>query len=66
MLGVGERSIVGRSLVAKRDRRNGSDYAGISSDNLGEKPGHRKPKGSWGRLIRPGLVGALAEAERRR
>jgi hypothetical protein len=34
-----------------------SDYAGLSNDKLGEKPSRRKSKVSWGRLIRPGLVG---------
>jgi len=33
------------------------DYAGISSANPDEKSGRRKPKVSWGREIRPGLVG---------
>ena len=28
----------------------------MSSDNVGENPTRRKPKVSWGRLIRPGLV----------
>jgi hypothetical protein len=28
-----------------------SDYAGMSSDKPGEKPGRRKPKVSWGRII---------------
>ena len=36
------------------DRR---DYVGISSANSDEKSGRRKPKVSWGRDIRPGLVG---------
>ncbi len=36
--------------------RNGSDYAGMSSENLDEKTRRRKSKVSWGRLIRPGLV----------
>ena len=36
------------------DRR---DYVGISSVNSDEKSGRRKPKVSWGRYIRPGLVG---------
>ena len=36
------------------------DYAGISSANSDEKSGRRKPKGSWGREIRPGLVGPKA------
>jgi hypothetical protein len=30
-----------------------SEYAGISSDKPGEKPGRRKPKVSWGRIILP-------------
>ena len=30
-----------------------SDYAGMSSDKPGEKPGRRKPKVSWGRIILP-------------
>ena len=37
--------------------RDRSDYAGMSSDNAGENPAHRKPKGSWGRQVHPGLVG---------
>jgi hypothetical protein len=36
------------------------DYAGISSVNSDEKSGRRKPKVSWGRYIRPGLVGPKA------
>ena len=42
-----------------------SDYAGMSNDKAGENPARRKPKVSWGREIRPGLAGALDEAERR-
>ena len=30
---------------------------GISNDNAGEKPAHRKTKVSWATLIVPGLVG---------
>ena len=33
-------------------------YVDTSSENAGEKPARRKPKVSWGRLIRPGLVSA--------
>ena len=44
----------------------GSDYAGMSNDKAGENPARRKPKVSWGRQFRPGLAGALVEAERRR
>ena len=43
-----------------------SDYAGMSNDKTGENPVRRKPKVSWGREIRPGLVGTLVKAERRR
>ena len=31
-----------------------NEDAGISSDNAGEKPAHRKSKVSWARLILPG------------
>ncbi len=43
---VGEHSIVGRSQTARTGRRDGRDYADISSDNAGEKPARRKPQGS--------------------
>jgi hypothetical protein len=36
------------------------DYAGISSAKSREKRDRRKPKVSWGREIRPGLVGPKA------
>ena len=36
------------------------DYAGISSVKECVKHSRRKPKVSWGRLIRPGLVGPKA------
>ena len=36
----------------------GRAYADISSDKAREKRARRKPKVSWGRLIRPGLVGS--------
>ena len=35
----------------------------MSSVNLGEKPRHRKPKVSYGRLIRVGLVGPKPRAK---
>ena len=35
----------------------GSEYADISNDKMGEKPIRRKPKVSWARVIRLGLVG---------
>ena len=39
------------------------EYAGISSANSDEKSGRRKPKVSWGREIRPGLVGPKARPQ---
>ena len=47
----------GRRLTGRTAGRGGSDDAGTSSDQDGENPSRRKPKGSWGRFIRPGLVG---------
>ena len=38
----------------------------MSSEKMSENLIRRKPKVSWGREIRPGLAGALVEAERRR
>ena len=37
--------------------RGGSENVGISSENIGENPMARKSKVSWGRFVRPGLVG---------
>ena len=37
-----------------------SVYAGMSSDKPGEKPGRRKPKVSWGRIILPRVSRALS------
>jgi len=37
--------------------RNGSDYAGMSSENPDEKSGRRKSKVSLSKLICSGLVG---------
>ena len=34
-----------------------SDYADMSNEKPGENPGRRNPKVSWGRFVRPGLVG---------
>ena len=41
---VGERSMIGRRYAVRHAGRNGSEYAGMSSDKTGEKPVHRKPK----------------------
>ena len=54
---VGERSTVGRSRTGRSGGRGGSDYAGMSSEKIRGKRIRRKSKVSWGRLIRPGLVG---------
>ena len=35
----------------------GSDYADMSNDKMGETPIRLNPKISWGRFVRPGLVG---------
>ena len=60
---VGERSLGreagprGLALEALTGGAQGSEDAGMSSDNGGEDPPHRKPKGSGARVIHSGLVG---------
>src|SRR5262245_34269680 len=54
---VGEHSAIGGRPTGRTAGRGGSEDAGTSSDQDGENPSRRKPKGSWGRFIRPGLVG---------
>ena len=41
----------------KFDGRSRSENVGISNEKKGENPFRRKSKVSWGRLVRPGLVG---------
>jgi hypothetical protein len=36
----------------------GSENADISNDKAGQNPARLNPKVSWGRLVRPGLVGS--------
>lgn len=36
---------------------HGSDYADMSNEKQGENPCRRNSKVSWGRFVRPGLVG---------
>jgi len=55
--GVEERSILSEVSDVSQDGQDRSEYAGMSSDNSDKKSEHRKPEVSWGRLIRPGLVG---------
>ena len=47
----------GRSGGAIRRGLHASDYADMSNEKPGENPGRRNPKISWGRFVRPGLVG---------
>ena len=54
---VEERSTLGRRHTVRSAGRRGSDYAGMSSEKTRGKRVRRKSKVSWGRLIRPGLVG---------
>jgi hypothetical protein len=53
---VGERSVVVRSISVSRCGRSRSENVGLSSENIGENPMPRNPKGSSGRLVRGGLV----------
>ena len=54
---VGERSCRRRSGTVRSRGAAASENAGMSNDKAGENPARRKPKVSWGREIRPGLVG---------
>ena len=46
-----------RSRTVRNGGPYGSNDAGMSSEKIRGKRIHRKSQGSWGRLIRPGLVG---------
>ena len=48
---VGERCQGGEAADVSRGGALGSENAGMSSDNPGENPGHRKPKVSYATLI---------------
>ena len=54
IISVGERSVVGRSISVSRCGRSRSENVGLSSENIGENPMPRKPKVSFGRLVRGG------------
>ena len=54
---VGERSCRRRRRTVRSAGAAASENAGMSNDKAGENPARRKPKVSWGREIRPGLVG---------
>ncbi len=55
---VDERPMPRRSDTVRSRGAHGSENAGMSNDKAGENPARRKPKVSWGRSIRPGLVGS--------
>ena len=51
---VEERSVSRRRCLVRDAGGIRNENAGISSDNEGEKPSHRKSKVSWARLVLPG------------
>ena len=55
---VGEHSNRRRRCTVRYAGAIRKEDVGISNDNAGEKPAHRKPKVSWSTLIGSGLVGA--------
>jgi hypothetical protein len=55
--GVEERSMSGEGRPEGRLDGMEVSMHGMSSDNPDENSGRRKPKVSWGRFVRPGLVG---------
>ena len=63
---VGERSHWDEGGPVRTAGLLGSANAGISSVKRSENLLRRKPKVSWGRVVRPGLGGTLVEVERRR
>ena len=54
---VGERSGRRRRYTVRYAGGNGSEDAGMSNEKGGESPPRRKPKGSWVKVVFPGLVG---------
>ena len=48
----------GRSRIERTCGLYGSENAGVSNEKTGENPVRQKPKGSRGRFVRPGSVGA--------
>ena len=60
-----ELAIIGRRAFQRRRRLRGtevgvvgSENLGMSNDKYGKNPYRRKDKVSWGRFVRPGLVGS--------
>ena len=54
---VGEHSGGRRRYSVRSTGGNGSENAGMSNEKGGESPPRRKPKGSWVKVVFPGLVG---------
>jgi hypothetical protein len=54
VLSVGERSVLGRSISVSGCGQNRSENVGLSSENIGENPMPRKPKGSFARFVHKG------------
>ncbi len=54
---VGERTAQHRRTTETTSGASGSEDPGMSSDKKSEKLVRRKPKVSWARQFRPGLVG---------
>ena len=63
---VGERSVSGEGRSIRATGADGSENAGMSSVQTRENRVRRISKVSDARSFRVGLVGSLAEAERRR
>ena len=63
---VGERSVSGEGRSIRATGADGSENAGMSSAQTRENRVRRISKVSDARSFRVGLVGSLAEAERRR
>ena len=57
---VGERLIRAEAVSVRNGGVYRSENVGMSSNNSGENPGHRKPKVSWAMTVIPGLVGPKA------
>jgi hypothetical protein len=57
---VEERSVMGRSVKGTERGLYGSDHEDMSNEKWGENPHRRNSKVSWGRFVRPGLVGPKA------
>ena len=55
---VGERSNIVEGGAVSDVGEVGSENLGMSNEKHGQNPCRRKDKVSWGRFVRPGLVGS--------